>query len=64
MTCKHNWQYVDGIGEWTDDYFDFVEDIYYCPLCKTFLHVPALTPEDKIKDYEEVDDDENLELHN
>jgi len=54
-TCKHNWQYIDGVGKWEDDYYTIYDDIYYCPDCKTFLHVPAGTPEEKIKDFEEVD---------
>ena len=53
-TCNHNWQYVDVLGYWEDDYYIFVEDIYFCPLCKTFLHVPAGTAEENLKDYEEV----------
>ena len=28
-TCKHNWQYVDALGYWEDDYYIFVEDIYF-----------------------------------
>ena len=23
-TCKHNWQYVDALGYWEDDYYIFV----------------------------------------
>lgn len=60
-TCNHNWQYVDALGYWEDDYYIYVEDIYFCPDCKTFLHVPAGTAEENLKYFEEV---ENHEIHN
>ena len=60
-TCNHNWQYVDALGYWEDDYYIYVEDIYFCPLCKTFLHAPAGTAEEHIKYFEEV---EKNEIHN
>lgn len=36
-TCNHNWQYIDALGYGENNYYIFVEDIYFCPNRKTFL---------------------------